>query len=144
MRVRVCMKSLLLVDDDAVICVELRRTLELFGYKVEIAHSFESALHRYSNATIRCDPRRIQPPIGALAHPRAGKGINLVRQMRALNVAVPILVFTAMEGELYETASFDAGADDLITKTEGFPSFLSRLRAHAPRNERFTSTHSEE
>lgn len=64
--------------------------------------------------------------------------------MRALNVAVPILVFTAMEGELYETASFDAGADDLITKTEGFPSFLSRLRAHAPRIERFTSTHSEE
>ena len=44
------MKSLLLVDDDAVICVELRGTLELFGYKVEIAHSFESALHRYSNA----------------------------------------------------------------------------------------------
>jgi DNA-binding NtrC family response regulator len=38
------MKSLLLVDDEAIICVELQRTLVLFGYKVEMAHSFEAAL----------------------------------------------------------------------------------------------------
>jgi DNA-binding response OmpR family regulator len=31
-------------------------------------------------------------------------------QLRALEVATPILMFTAMNGELYETASLDAGA----------------------------------
>jgi two-component system, OmpR family, response regulator len=136
-------KSLLLVDDEAVISVELQRTLELFGYKVEIAHSFESALQWCSKAPFDAILVEFNLRSERRTHPRAGRGINLIRQMRALNVAVPILMFTAMEGELYETASFDAGADDFISKTGGFPSFLSRLRAHVPRNERFTSAHSE-
>jgi DNA-binding response OmpR family regulator len=39
-------------------------------------------------------------------------------------------MFTAMKGELYETASLDAGADDFILKTTPIPSLVSRLRAH--------------
>jgi DNA-binding response OmpR family regulator len=43
--------------------------------------------------------------------------------------AVLVLMFTAMEGELYETASLDAGADDFILKTTSIPSLVSCPRA---------------
>ena len=48
---------------------------------------------------------------------------------------VPVLMFTAMEGELYEKASLDAGADDFIPKTTSIPSLVSRLRAHILRHQ---------
>ena len=38
------MNSILLVDDEAAICVELQRTLQELGYQVEVAHTFEAAL----------------------------------------------------------------------------------------------------
>jgi two-component system OmpR family response regulator len=132
------MKSLLLVDDEAVICVKLQRTLELLGYRVEIAHSFESALRSFSKVPFDAILVEFNLRSERQTHPRAGKGIDLVRQMRALDVAVPILMFTAMEGELYEAASFDAGAGDFILKTRGLPSFFARLRAHIQRNDRLS------
>jgi DNA-binding response OmpR family regulator len=132
------MKSLLLVDDEAIICVELQRTLEAFGYKIELANSFESALQWFSKSPFDATLVEFNLRSERRAHPRAGKGIELVRQMRRLNVAVPILILTAMEGELYESASFGAGADDFITKTGAFSSFISRLGAHIRRNERLT------
>ena len=69
------------------------------------------------------------------AHPRTGNGLQVVRQLRALEIKVPILIFTAMKGELYETASLDAGADDFILKSTSIPSLVSRLRAHIRRHE---------
>jgi len=65
-------------------------------------------------------------------HPRTGKGLQPVRQLRALEVSAPVLMFTAMEGELYERGSLDAGVDDFFAKTTSIPSLISRLRAHIP------------
>jgi DNA-binding response OmpR family regulator len=73
------------------------------------------------------------------AHPRAGKGLKVIRQLRALDITAPILMFTAMKGELYETASLDSGADDFIRKTTTNPCLVSRLRAHTRRHERESS-----
>jgi DNA-binding response OmpR family regulator len=39
-------------------------------------------------------------------------------------------MFTAMDGEIYVTASLDAGANDFILKTASIPSLVSRLRAY--------------
>jgi DNA-binding response OmpR family regulator len=47
-----------------------------------------------------------------------------------VEVKAPVLMFAAMKGELYETASLDAGADDFIQKTTSIPCLVSRLRAH--------------
>jgi ActR/RegA family two-component response regulator len=38
------MNSILLVDDEAAICVEFARTLEGLGFKVEVAPTLESGL----------------------------------------------------------------------------------------------------
>lgn len=129
------MNSILLVDDEATICAELKRTLERFAYKVEMAHSFESALNFIEE--VRFDAILVEFNLKSerAAHPRSGRGVQLIRQIRALGVTSPVLMLTAMEGEPYETASFDAGADDFILKTTSIPSLLSQLRAHMRRHE---------
>lgn len=133
------MKSILLVDDEAIICAELQRTLQRFGYHVEAAHTFEKALRLIRKAQFDAILLEFNLRSERSAHPRAGKGTDLVRHLRASKVAVPILMFTVMEGELYETACFDAGADDFIPKISSIPSLLSRLRAHIRRHERSLS-----
>jgi DNA-binding response OmpR family regulator len=59
----------------------------------------------------------------------------VIRQLRALDILGPVLMFTAMEGEYYETASLDAGADDFLPKTTPIPDLVSRLRVHIRRHE---------
>ena len=64
---------------------------------------------------------------------RTGNGLQLVRKLRRAQLKVAIMVFTAMEGELYERASRDAGADDFFLKTTSIPSIATHLRAHFER-----------
>jgi DNA-binding response OmpR family regulator len=124
------MNSMLLVDDEAVICAEFARTLEGFGFEVEVAPTVESGLS--CAAATRFDVILVEFNLRSerRAHPRSGNGLQVVRQLRALEVKAAVLMFTAMKGELYETASLDAGADDFIQKTTSIPCLVSRLRAH--------------
>jgi len=69
------------------------------------------------------------------AHPRTGGGIRLIRDLRKSGTTIPILVYTVMEGEAYETASVDAGADDFILKQIPIDDFFSRLGDHTIRRE---------
>jgi DNA-binding response OmpR family regulator len=55
---------------------------------------------------------------------------------RAARITSPILVYSVLEGELYETASLDARADDYIVKKAPISIILSRLHAHLRRRER--------
>jgi DNA-binding response OmpR family regulator len=127
------MNSILLVDDETVICAEFARTLGGLGFEVKVAPTVESGLScaeaaQFDAILVEFNLRSERAP-----HPRTGNGLQLVRQLRASDVNVPVLMFTAMEGELYETASLDAGADDFILKTTSIPSLVSRLRAHIRR-----------
>lgn len=124
------MKSILLVDDEENICVKLQGMLQGFGYHVEVAHTSESALSWFGKShldviVVEFNLRSEDP-----AQPRTGNGIRLVRQIHALETSVPILMYTAMEGEFYETTSFEAGVDEFILKTQSLSSFLSRLQVH--------------
>jgi DNA-binding response OmpR family regulator len=129
------MNSILLVDDETVICAEFTRTLEGLGFEVEVAPNVESGLSCAEAAQFDAILVEINLRSERRAHPRAGNGLQLVRQLRALDVNTPVLMFTAMEGELYETASLNAGADDFILKTTSIPSLVSRLRAHIRRHQ---------
>jgi DNA-binding response OmpR family regulator len=124
------MNSILLVDDETIICAEFARTLEGLGFKVNVAPDVESGLSCAEGAQFDAILVEFNLRSKRRAHPRTGNGLQLVRQLRALAVTTPILMFTAMEGELYETASFNAGADDFIPKTTSIPSLVSRLRVH--------------
>jgi DNA-binding response OmpR family regulator len=122
------MNSILLVDDEAAICVELQRTLQELGYQVEVAHTFESALGSFREARFDAILVEFNLTSDCRAYPRTGGGIRLIRDLRDSGTTIPILVYTVMEGESYETASLDAGADDFIPKQLPISDFFSRLR----------------
>ena len=129
------MNPILLVDDETVICAEFARTLEGLGFEVTVAPTVESGLSCCEAARFDAILVEFNLRSERRAHPRTGNGLQVVRQLRALGVTAPVLMFTAMKGELYETASLDAGADDFILKTTSIPSLVSRLRAHIRRHE---------
>ena len=123
------MNSILLVEDETVICTAFVRTLEGLGFKVEVAPDVESGLScaeaaQFGAILVEFNVRSER------AHARAGNGLQLVCQLRSSDIVGPVLMSTAMEGEFYESASLNAGADDFILKTTSIPSLVSRLRAH--------------
>ena len=129
------MKSILLVDDEAAFCVELQRTLQERGYHVDVAHTFESALGSIREARYDAILVEFNLTSECGAHPRTGGGIRLIRDLRKSGTTIPILVYTVMEGETYETASLDAGADDFILKHIPISDFFSHLRDHVTMRE---------
>ena len=124
------MKSILLVDDEATICVELQRTLQELGYQVEISHTVESALE--SIRKFRFDGMIVEFNLGSenATHPKTGGGIRLISELRKSGIRIPILMYTAMEGETYETASLVAGADHFALKKTPISDFFSSLDQH--------------
>jgi DNA-binding response OmpR family regulator len=122
------MKSILLVDDEAAICVELQRTLHELEYQVEVAHTIESALESI-NAT-RFDMVLVEFNVRSECgtYPRTAGGFRLIRGIRKSGTTVPILVYTVMEGDTYRTASFNAGSDDFISKQIPISDLFWRFR----------------
>jgi DNA-binding response OmpR family regulator len=129
------MNSILLVDDETEICVELQRTLQELGYHVEIAHTFETALGSIREARFDAILVEFNLTSECGAHPRTGGGIRLIRDLRKSGTTIPILVYTVMDGDLYETTSLDAGADDFILKKTPISDFFSRLLGHVTKRE---------
>ncbi|MGD0894354.1 MAG: response regulator [Terracidiphilus sp.] len=108
------MNSILLVDDDAAICFEFARTLESLGFRVEVGPTVESGLARAEAA--RFDAILVEFNIKSErgAYPRSASGLGVIRRLRAIEATAPVLMYTAIQGEFYEAASLDAGADDFI------------------------------
>jgi DNA-binding response OmpR family regulator len=139
------MNSILLVDSESVLANALQSTLSGCGFDVEVADTGETARARLRKThfdlilvDFDLSPRPsndviLDPPKSASG---SWSGTGLIRELRATGVTSPILVHTVLEGELYETASLDAGADDYIVKKAPISLLLSRLHAHLRRSER--------
>ncbi|RXH53872.1 response regulator transcription factor [Granulicella sibirica] len=130
------MKTILLVDADLVSSTGLQRTLRGFGFSVQIAENAEAAHTAVS--TTRFDLILVDFDLSIPKQPQAQvtSGTGLVRELRAAKVNTPILMYTALEAEWYETASLDAGADDFILKRAPKSTLLSRIHAHLRRYDR--------
>src|ERR1039457_6518456 len=84
--IRCAMKSILLVDDEALICAEFKRTLEGFGFQVSTAHTLESALRSIRKAAFDAILLEFNLRSERRAHPTTGNSVKLVRQLRAIHV----------------------------------------------------------
>jgi DNA-binding response OmpR family regulator len=58
-----------------------------------------------------------------------GSGLDLLRELRARGVAIPILMITARDSVSDRVAGLDGGADDYLPKPFAMDELLSRLRA---------------
>lgn len=124
------MISILLAGDEAVVGSALRRSLAGFGFEVRIARTVESASRmarrrRFDAILLEFNLRSRRE-----AEPRTGGGLRVLRELRRSGVATPVLIFTTAESKLCRSASYEAGANDFVVKTDGISRLASILRAH--------------
>jgi DNA-binding response OmpR family regulator len=126
--VREVMKSILYVDSDRVMCDNTQTLLKKFGFDVETMCCIQDAYHRAENTAFSLI--MVELSIGK------DHGTTLIRQLRALGIITPIVVYTEYDTESYELSAFGAGADDYILKSTSIPRLLARIHAHLDREDR--------
>lgn len=115
------LNRILIVEDEQKISDTLAEGLRITGYEVEVAPTSEEAffiLHTLKPELIVLDlrlPRR--------------SGMELLRQIRGMNITIPVLVLTSNSSIDDRVAALDAGADDFLLKPFSLPELSARLRA---------------
>lgn len=113
---------ILVVDDEEDLCEILQFNLELEGYKVDVAHSAEEALHlRLSDYGLVL----LDVMMGQIS------GFKMARMMRESEETkhVPIIFITARDAENDLVTGFNLGADDYISKPFSIKEVILRVKA---------------
>jgi DNA-binding response OmpR family regulator len=112
---------LLLVEDEARLASALQRGLQAEGFVVDVAGDgltgLDLARHGGYDAMIL-----------DVMLPRLS-GYRVVRQLRAEDHWLPVLMLSAKDGEYDQADGLDCGADDYLTKPFSYVVLLARLRA---------------
>jgi DNA-binding response OmpR family regulator len=112
---------LLVVEDEARLAKALQRGLSAEGFAVDVAGDgptgLELARHGGYDAMI------LDVMLPGLS------GYRLVRQLRAEENWLPVLMLSAKDGEYDQADGLDCGADDYLTKPFSYVVLLARLRA---------------
>ena len=112
---------LLVVEDEARLAAALKRGLLAEGFAVDVAgdglDGLELARHGGYDAMIL-----------DVMLPRLS-GYRVVRQLRAEQRWLPVLMLSAKDGEYDQADGLDCGADDYLTKPFSYVVLLARLRA---------------
>ncbi|MFI5493962.1 response regulator transcription factor [Actinoplanes sp. NPDC051859] len=112
---------LLVVEDEARLASALQRGLQAEGFAVDVAadgaDGLEMARHGEYDAMIL-----------DVMLPRLS-GYRVVRQLRAEQKWLPVLMLSAKDGEYDQADGLDCGADDYLTKPFSYVVLLARLRA---------------
>ena len=112
--------KILLIDDEPPIRKLLRMGLSTQGYDIIEAGSGRAALEMMSE-----QPGLIILDLGLPDM----NGHDLLRQLRARDESVPIVVLSSRGDEAGKVQALDAGADDYVTKPFGMDELLARIRA---------------
>jgi two-component system OmpR family response regulator len=112
---------ILLVEDDAVLSSALRRALVQGAYAVDVAEHGERARDALLNDVYDLVVLDIGLP--------KVDGFELLRELRARGVRVPVLILTARDALEDRVKGLDLGADDYLTKPFDLPEFEARVRA---------------
>ncbi|MEV4760930.1 response regulator transcription factor [Micromonospora sp. NPDC049559] len=112
---------LLVVEDEARLGKALQRGLQAEGFVVDVAADgltgLELARHGGYDAMI------LDVMLPGLS------GYRVVRQLRAEERWLPVLMLSAKDGEYDQADGLDCGADDYLTKPFSYVVLLARLRA---------------
>jgi DNA-binding response OmpR family regulator len=112
---------ILIVEDDRKVASFLQRGLKEEGYAPDVAHDGEDGLMKamvYPYDLVILD---VMLP--------GRNGLEVVREIRARELAVPVLMLTARDSREDIVTGLDAGADDYLTKPFGLDELLARIRA---------------
>jgi two-component system OmpR family response regulator len=115
------MTRVLVVEDEPRLAEMLRRGLELEGYDTRIAATGPDGLQHATGGEFDVVVLDIMLP--------GLSGYEVLRQLRAHQVGIPVLMLTAKDGDHDQIDALDMGADDYLTKPFSFTVLLARLRA---------------
>jgi two-component system, OmpR family, response regulator len=111
----------LVVEDEARLAAALQRGLQAEGFAVDVAgdglRGLDLARHGGYDAMI------LDVMLPGLS------GYRVVRQLRAEEQWLPVLMLSAKDGEYDQADGLDCGADDYLTKPFSYVVLLARLRA---------------
>jgi DNA-binding response OmpR family regulator len=113
--------KILLVEDDRMLADELADALRREHFAVDIARDGEDAHHAG-------DTTPYDAVVLDLGLPKKS-GIAVLREWRAADRALPVLILTARDGWSEKVEGFKAGADDYLTKPFRVEELIMRLRA---------------
>ncbi|WP_127532328.1 response regulator transcription factor [Paenibacillus kobensis] len=114
-------KKILIVDDEPSISMLIEFNLKLAGYEVRCVHDGEAVFELLK-------PFRPDLIVLDLMLPKMD-GIQVCRELRRQNNAVPIIMLTALQDVTDKIAGLDNGADDYMTKPFSPQELISRIQA---------------
>jgi diguanylate cyclase (GGDEF)-like protein len=118
--------TILVVDDDDATRTLVSRWLAKEGFTVLGASSGDAALKLVFSSQVDCIVLDVMMP--------GMSGVEVLRQIRAQNEALPVLMLTAhATGDEDVVAAMEAGASDYIFKPFSGPVMVARVRALAMR-----------
>jgi DNA-binding response OmpR family regulator len=117
---------ILIVEDNPRIASFLQKGLREEGYVVDVAGDGDAAFTRASEQGFDAAVVDVMIP--------GRNGFELVRDLRAQGIPLPVLLLTARDRTEDKVEGLDAGADDYLTKPFEFSELTARLRALLRRN----------
>lgn len=112
---------LLLIEDDAILRLSLKRELEAEGHRVDLASDGEDGLFQAREYPFDL-------AIIDLGLPKVN-GITVLQTLRAEGRTLPILVLTARSSWQDKVRGLEAGADDYLVKPFEYPELAARVKA---------------
>lgn len=122
---------LLLIEDDAVLRLGLKRRLEADGYRVDQAADGEDGLFQAREYPLDL-------AIVDLGLPKVN-GLTVVQALRAEGRTLPILILTARASWQDKVKGLETGADDYLVKPFEYPELAARVKALLRRSLKATS-----
>jgi len=112
---------LLLIEDDAVLRLGVKRQLEADGYRVDTAADGEDGLFQAREYPVDL-------AIVDLGLPKVN-GLTVVQTLRAEGRTMPILILTARGSWQDKVKGLETGADDYLVKPFDYPELAARVKA---------------
>lgn len=119
------MKTIVLIEDDEAICLQLSKQFEQCGYKVKVSHYGRNTIGMLSEQS---DLFLLDVNLPDM------DGYELCRMIRERS-KLPIIFITVKDDEQSIIKGLESGADDYVVKPFSFPVLKSRVMAQLRRAE---------
>jgi DNA-binding response OmpR family regulator len=117
------MIPILLIEDQVELCQILKDTLSLYGFDVSYALNGEDGYSLFS---------KLEPKLVIIDIMMPGSdGFSAVKQIRAVNQEVPIIMLTAKPLTEDLVKAFDLGCNDFIRKPFAMEELIARIKSFA-------------
>ncbi|MGR8934612.1 MAG: response regulator transcription factor [Gammaproteobacteria bacterium] len=111
----------LIVEDEILLCEQIRQYLAVRGYAVDVAHTAADGV--YMGREFPLDAAVVDLGLPDFS------GLDLIKKLRKENIAIPILILTARSRWQEKVEGLEAGADDYLAKPFHYEELLARLNA---------------